>query len=330
MPPRKLPVMTTSERYSLHRCHQQWFWRYRMGLVPKGETVDALWFGIGVHIGLADWYGIGRKRGPHPAKTFAEWCGDEERFIRANFADRDKEWYDRPKFEDARELGIHMLEGYVDKYGKDQNWDVLAVERPFKVIIKSNGVPVGEFWSTWDLVYRDLEDGMIKLADHKTAQAIQLAYLALDPQAGVYVAVAEPILHAEGVLKPDERIEEITFNFLRKSMRDERPMNDQGLYLNKDSSVSKKQPPPYYVREPVERIPAENRTEMQQVADDFAVMQAMRDGVIPITKSKTKDCPQCPFFLMCKAHQAGGDGWEAIMRADYDQLNPYERYEKSA
>jgi PD-(D/E)XK nuclease superfamily len=301
-----------------------------MGLVPRGQMADPLWFGIGIHEALAKWYGKGKRRGPHPAKTFAKWVGQEERDIRANYADRDKEWFDSPKFEDARDLGIAMLEGYVDKYGKDQNWDVIAIERQFRVLVTWDGVPIAEFWSTWDGVYRDLDDGLVKLMEHKTAAQIMLAYLDIDDQGGAYWAVAGPILRAEGVLKLNEQISEITYNFLRKSMQDERPTNDAGMYLNKDGSISKKQPPPYFIREPVERIPAEQKIQMQRLAEEVTVMNAMRDGTIPVTKSTQRDCPSCEFFLMCKTHEHGGNGWEAIMRADFNQANPYGRYEKSA
>lgn len=325
-----VPVITTSERTCFRRCPQKWWWRYRMGLVPRGEMADALWFGIGVHEALAKWYRKGRQRGPRPATTFEKWCGEEERAIRANYADRDKEWFDKPKFEDAKELGISMLESYVDKYGKDDNWNVIAIERQFKVTVTSHGEAVAEFVSTWDGVYEDLEDGLVKLMEHKTATAIQTAYLELDDQGGAYWAVAGAVLRAEGVLGPTENISEITYNFLRKSRQDERPQNEAGLYLNLDGSVSKKQPPPYFVREPVERIPAEQKTQMQRLADEVTVMNAMRDGTLPITKSTTKDCTFCEFFLMCKMHEHGDKGWESVMRSEYFQRNPYDRYEKSA
>lgn len=325
-----IPVLTTSERTAFRRCPQKWWWRYRCGLVPRGDSADALWFGIGIHEALAIWYQLGLKRGRHPAAYFEEWCGEEERYIRANFADRDKEWIDGPKFENARELGINMLERYVEYYGKDQEWDVIAIEHPFRTRLKTNGEPFVEFWSTWDGVYRDLRDGQVYLMEHKTATAIQLAYLALDDQAGAYWAVADPYLRAQGILGKNERIAGITFNFLRKSMGDDRPKDEQGQYLNKDGSVSKKQPPPYFVRETVPRTPAEGRTQLQRMANEVQWMNAIRDGSMPLIKNTGKDCTYCEFFLMCQLHERGGTGWQALRDADFDQLNPYERYEKSA
>lgn len=326
-PRRNLPVITTSERTCFRRCPQRWYWQYRMGLIPIGESIDALWFGIGIHEALALWYREGKKRGPHPAKTFAEWCGEEERWIRAST----EEWDDEAKYEDARELGIAMLEGYVDKYGKDSNWYVISTERSFKIRLRDReGNVIVEFWSTWDGVYRDENDGRIYLMEHKTASQIQTMYLTLDDQGGSYWAVATMILRAEGVLKPKETIAGITYNFLRKAMPDERPRDATGAYLNKDGSVSKRQPAPYFIRENPERFPDEQATQVERLTNEVKWMNAIRDGSLPVIKSTTKDCPFCPFFDMCVLHERGGDDWQELMRAEYVQRNPYERYVKSA
>jgi PD-(D/E)XK nuclease superfamily len=303
-----------------------------MGLVPRGESVDALWFGIGVHEALAQWYRPGLRRGTHPARYFTKWAGEEERYIRSNFSDRDREWFDAPKFDNALDLGTAMLEGYVDKYGKDPEWEVIDTEHPFKtrIFTSREDAPFAEFWSTWDGVYRDLRDGRLYLMEHKTATQIQTAYLPLDDQAGAYWAVAGPYLRAKGILKPDEEIEGITYNFLRKSMPDERPCNEEGQYLNKDGTVSKRQPPPYFVRHTELRVPAEQRTQLMRMADEVKWMNAVRSGEMPVIKNTTKDCTYCEFFLMCQMHEHGGNGWEELMRAEYDQLNPYERYHKDA
>lgn len=302
-----------------------------MGLVPRNESPDALWFGIGVHEALAVWYKSGRQRGVQPATTFAKWCGEEERYISANYSDRDKEWFDKPKFENAKELGIAMLKGYVETYGKDSDWDVIAIEHPFKTRLVIDGEPFVEFWSTWDGVYRYLGDGRIYLMEHKTATQIQLAYLGLDDQAGSYLAVAEAYLKAKDILKPSEHIEGITYNYLRKSMPDERPQNADGQFLNKDGTVSKKQPPKYFVRQTVERTAAESKIQLVRMSNEVQWMNAVRSGEMPVIKNTTKDCTYCEFFTMCQLHERGGNGWEAFMRADFDQLNPYERYQgKSA
>lgn len=309
-----------------------WWWRYREGLSRKGEAPDALWFGIGVHEALAAWYLKGQKRGPHPAETFAKWHGDEVRYIRAAMAERDSEWYDEPRYEEAGELGVAMLEAYVDKYGRDPSWDVLYIETPFKVKITRGGKPIGRFWSTFDGVYRDLDDGLVYLMEHKTASAIDTAYLEIDDQGGSYFSVATQVLRARGVLGTNENIAGVTYNFLRKSLPDDRPVNEEGLSLNKDGSVSKKQPTVAFVRHLVERAPSEVRSQMDRMADEIAVMNAMRDGIIPVTKTPTKQCPRfCEFWNLCTLHERGSErAIEALKRSNFTQSDPYDRYRKSS
>lgn len=321
-----LPIITTTSRSTFRHCPQKYVWRYEMGLTPKGETADALWFGTGVHVALAKWYLKGTKRGLHPAVTFGEWCDDEMREVRASR----EEWEDQPKYEDAYELGVAMLENYVDEYGKDPQWHIIAIEQPFKIKVTWHGKPVALFMSAWDGVFRNLVDDRIYLLENKTASQISLAYLELDDQGGSYWAVASAWLRAKGILGPNENIAGIMYNFLRKTKGDDRPRNEGGAYLNMDGSVSKKQPPPAFVRKIIERSPPEQKTQMERLANEVAVMNAMRDGIIPVTKGSNKDCPRCEFWDICRLHERGGDTWDKLARQLYTKQDPYGRYRKSA
>lgn len=325
-------IVTTSERALAKRCPQAWTWRYREGLVKKGETADALWFGIGVHEALAAWYLRGRKRGPHPADTFEDWVGDEMRFIRAQYAEKDWDWYDEPLYEDARILGTEMLTAYVDLYGDDPEWDVIAVETPFKIGIVRAKKKIGRFWSTFDGVYRDTNTGEIWLMEHKTTAQIDTAYLELDDQGGAYYAVAADLLRSRGVLKPGQNIAGIMYNFLRKSMPDDREKNEEGLSLNKNGSVSKRQPVPMFRREPVERSASEVQSQMERLADEIAVMNALESGLIPTTKTPTKMCPRtCEFWNLCTLHERGNEqAIRAMKKSSFVTVDPYNRYRKSA
>lgn len=327
-----IPILTTSERTLFKRCPQAWRWKYVEGLSTTGEAADALWFGIGVHEALATWYRKGLKRGPHPAKTFEQWVGEEIRFIRAQYAEKDWEWYDEPLYEDARVLGIAMLESYVDHYGKDSEWDVLYTETPFRVGINYQGKKIARFWSTFDGVYRDTGSGLVWVMEHKTASQIDTAYLEIDDQGGSYYAVATEILRARGVLGPRENIAGVMYNFLRKSMPDDRPVNELGESLNKDGSVSKKQPVARFHREPVERSASEVRMQMERMADEVAVMNAVRDNTIPTIKTPTKMCPRiCEYWTLCTLHERGNErAIRAMKKSSFVTIDPYDRYRKSA
>jgi hypothetical protein len=281
-----------------------------MGYKQRSPQADALWFGIGIHEALAQWYLKGSKRGPHPADTFEEWAGEEINFARTYL----DETFDESVWVDAKELGIAMLEQYIDYYGRDSQWDVIATEQEFRVRIMHDQTPLTYFASRWDGVVRDRDDGLIYLLEHKTAAQIVTAYLELDDQGGSYWAVASQLLRRQGILKPDER-----------------PQNADGLYLNKDNSVSKRQPPRAFHREPVERSPKEQNTQLTRIADEVRVMNAVRRGIIPITKTPTKDCPRCPFFIPCTLHERGNKhAFDEVMKNNYRQENPYGDMRKSA
>jgi hypothetical protein len=286
---------------------------YVEGYTSKIVQADALWFGVGIHEALALWYGKGKRRGPHPADTFAKWAGDEIAEVKTYLDDT----YDAPVWEDARDLGIMMLEEYVDFYGKDPYWSIIATEQPFRIAIIRNGQTVAYFRGIWDGVLRDLRTGKIYLLENKTASQINTAYLDMDEQGGSYFAVATAILRAKGILKQNEVIAGIIYNFLRKARPDERPVNEAGLRLNKDGTESKKQPPALFVRELVTRSQPEVRTQLERIADEVEWMEAVRSGALPVTKTNTKDCPRCPFYQPCRLHERGAESYKSILRAHY-------------
>jgi hypothetical protein len=223
-------TIRTSERTTLGRCPQRWAFGYMDELAPL-DVAQPLWFGTAVHESLAQWYQKGTKRGIHPAKFFADYIEREN--IRS-VAVRTEYDEDLVKYEDAIELGIAMLENYVNHYGKDPNWDVIATEFTFHIYIKH---PAGfriRYVGTWDGVFIDKRTGEIWLMEHKTAASIDTSHLRLDNQAGSYWAVAEEVLRKKGILKDGMHIAGIMYNFLKKARRDDRPVNpDTGLTTNK-------------------------------------------------------------------------------------------------
>lgn len=231
--------MRTSERAALKRCVQQWYWTVVEGLTPL-RAANPLWFGSAVHEGLAAWYRPGLERGPHPAETFSEYL-DENRSILVVNEEQETEYVD------ARKLGIAMLEGYVERYGKDERWHVISTEQVFTTYLprpaqRIFGINYPEvrrwlkYVGIWDGVYIDLKTGEVWLMEHKTAASIRVDHLPLDDQAGSYWAIATLMLRKMGVLKPDQEIAGIMYNFLRKQMPDERPVNAEGLRMNSATS----------------------------------------------------------------------------------------------
>jgi hypothetical protein len=314
-----LIVIRTSERAALKRCPQRWWWGWREGWKPK-RPADALWFGSGVHLALAKWYLRGGERGPTPAETWARWVVDEERYIKTQGV-----LIDETKWISARDLGFAMLMDYVDTYGKDDNWDVIATEQPFQVRIQAAHVPGGYiiFSGTFDGVYRDLVDGSLWLMEHKTASGFpNIGFLELDDQASGYFMAAEITLRHKGLISEHEHLSGIMYNYLRKKMPDDRPKDAQGRALNKDGSISKQQDVARYMRHPVWRSVEQRQRTKQAIINEAELMVMYREHRLSITKTPTQDCTFCPFFQMCQLHESDAD-WMEFRDAMFDRRDPY-------
>lgn len=235
-------ILRTSERRDFKRCQTRWWWGWREGLKPRGSEKTPLWFGSGVHLGLAEWYLPGLKRGRHPAETFKEYAEGGIHTIKVQDATEEAV----AQYEDGLSLGVKLLEEYVKHYGTDPSWDFIQAEQAFGLDVpwpreeeRQAGYDVTpgdlllRYHGTYDGVYRDLEDGKIKLLETKTAAAISTSHLSLDDQAGSYWAVAAMTLRAQGLIGPKERLHGITYNFLRKALPDERPVDAEGYATNK-------------------------------------------------------------------------------------------------
>lgn len=209
------------------RCPQKWWWAYQEGLAPK-QVKPALWFGTAVHEALAAWYLPGLKRGPHPAETILQILEPMKKIYVANDEDEGT-------FAEATLLGEQMMNRYVQTYGEDSSWNIIAPEQTFQVWIPHPKRPGRwlRYVGTADGVYIDEETGEVWLLEHKTAAQIKTTHLPLDDQAGSYWAIMNSKLRKMGVLKPGQSIAGIKYNFMRKALDDERPHNHEGLATNK-------------------------------------------------------------------------------------------------
>lgn len=340
-----LPQLRNSERGAFKRCQFLWHLTFQKELRPI-TAAPALRFGTLVHAALAKYYKVGRERGPRPHVTFERLYNKElKEQTRYGFRDEDGTW------EEAGELGVLMLENYLEHYGTDDEWEVLATEQPFRVTVyhpdsydpnhppeaQATAKPWFEMVGIVDGVWRHRPTRKVWIPDHKTTSGIGGTtqhpevpkWLLMDDQAGTYWSFGVLGLIAQGILKKDVKISGMLFNFLRKAKPDERPykiVNKQKLHLNKDGTISKRQPPPYFYRQPIYRDEYDRQMSMQRTLDDFAAIEAARKGA-PILKSPGMfTCPMCPVRDVCELHETGSD-WESMLQMTTQQWDPYADHE---
>lgn len=354
------PMVRTSERSSFNACRFQW----QLAYVDRLETREArppLRFGSLVHKALELRYPPGLKRGPHPARTF-------EKLYQESLDEAENKWGfkvgqddDDRAWADALDIGVDMLEMYVEQYGRDEDIEVIASEMSFSVPVFARPAgpddPIGHPWiacnpdadgavhlfnyaGTIDGVWRTRIDGRVRINDYKTCSGDPIKEAqskgVLDEQATAYwtwgadALVDKGILRRTGSAKKHPNIRDLDgmlYTFLHKGKRDPRPKNAQGQSLNKDNSVSKKQPVPMFHRELVYRSEADQDAARQRAVDQFVEMQACRLGELPIYKSPgtgypNQQCKGCEFRDVCELHEIGED-WQSLARATLVEWDPY-------
>jgi hypothetical protein len=315
----------TSERRDFKTCRQKWWWAYVENLTSM-QIRPALGFGDLCHQALAIYYPPGIKRGPHPAGAFEKLYKD---FVNEHGTMYMKVTDDEPA-EDAYDLGMEMLTGYVEHWGKDDRWKIIQPEQPIKVRIFRGRGPAGKpieiyYVCVMDAVVLDRQIKKYGLFEHKTTGSMRKfgAPLALDEQAGSYWTYGYDWM-LEQNFKSD--FDFIMYNFLRKGHKDDRPTNQLGQSLNKDGSVSKRQPNPLFWREPVMRSEGDRETMKHRVMQEVEEMELCRRGKLAIYKNPDDHCYWCQFKDMCEVHETGSD-WESMKEELYIAGNPYEVYE---
>ena len=249
---------------------------------------------------------------------------------------------------DANELAHSMIDGHLALYGHDDNWEVIAAEQRFSVLIPDprpeyKGKAVCNYIGTIDLIVRELDTGEVWLDDTKTAARIYTHHLTLLEQPTAYVAVGTHTLREQGLIGPEERVRGIIFDFMRKGLADNRPVNSEGLRCNKplkkhysdalfhlpgfnekwtiaqmeqfaaNSNVtvygdpSKDQGAPLFLREKIEKTPKECARQIKRIGEEALHMKAIRAGQLPILKTPQDNCNWCDFFELCELDESGGD-----------------------
>lgn len=320
------PLTRSSARIDFKRCPKKWYWRWCLGLVSKAKTFGALDLGAWVHEAFARWYVIGRKRNGSLLKHFQDASNDAIENAVTNGAPE----HEILKASELQFLGEALMKSYVERYGRDSEVEILEREIPLEFTFPYKGEVLAKHKLKPDAIYRDRSTGNVWLFEHKTAASIQTTHLVIDDQARPYAAMAEPALRKAKVIRPDESVRGIMYNFIRKAFPDTRKMDVQGRYLNRNGTVSKKQPPPYFLRHPVEISDRAKAVTLRRLRIEVLTMMGLRQSIIDgemdpmwIPKTPHKSCPKfCQYFTMCRLEEEGADITD-MRRNLYIRENPY-------
>lgn len=341
-PPDDLPKLRTSERTTLKACEFRWSLTYGLKSEPI-TSAPALRFGGLVHAALAAYYKPGIRRGPHPAKTFLRLYEQELTTAeKMGFRDEDGKW------QEAGGLGEAMLNNYVEQYGADDRWEVIATEMQFSTLVTrevrkdewphSKVEPWFNYVGTLDGVWRDRGTKHLWIPDHKTTSGIGGTvdhpsippYLLMDDQAGAYWSFGVEFLRQQGILKENQKLAGMLFNFMRKAMPDDRPykiVKGKRLHLNQDGSVSKRQPPPYFFRCPIHRDEYDRAYAKERAREEYRRIELLRAGELTVTKTPGMfTCTTCPVRDACELHETGND-WESLLKETMRPADFYSAHE---
>lgn len=327
MSPADLPLFRSHEGIDYKRCKKKWYWRWRKGYVLKRRPIGALDLGTWVHEALALWYTPVRGGSRHDVDLADLFSNIAESAIQwASYDGATEEQLD--KAEELYMLGKAVLEAYQEAY-RDDGFETIAAEIPMEVDVHDpDGNPVAVYKLKPDLVgyYR----GGIWLFEHKTAAAIRTDHLVIDDQARPYGALAEMELRRQGLIKKGDKLKGIMYNFLRKGMPDERAVNEKGLALNKNGTISKRQSAPLFKRHPVllgdKAKAATLRRKRIEILEIIGMTRMLREGRLQprwLEKTPHWSCPkQCDYFPICSLEEDGADTRD-MERSLYRRENPY-------
>lgn len=294
------------------RCPKQWYWKWRRGLTPKAKSFGALDLGTWAHTGMENWYVPGGIRQGVLADHFNDAAN-------TSIADAERAGAPDHQIEKAEELaalGEAMCKSYEAHYGQDEDLEVIGTEIPLEFTFPDHrGRLAAKHLLKPDAIVLVKSTGKIWVWENKTATSIQTEHLVIDDQARPYGAMAERALKEKGIIGRKDAIEGVMYNFLRKAFPDERKRDAAGKALNRDGSVSKKQPAPLFLRHPVYMTTEAKRVTLSRLRSETlritAVAQEVRSGMIDpadIPKTPHKSCPRfCDYFTMCHVEEGGGN-----------------------
>lgn len=325
-------LIRAHERMTFKRCPRKWYWAWRKGYVPRASSFGALELGTWAHIAWENWYGTGYTRNGSLADHV--WSAAEESIALAQ-ANKAPEHVIDTAWEFAA-LGKHMMGAYEKHYGSDPTIDVIGAEIPLEFSLGEQMIHILKP----DMLFRYRGENRHEywLMENKTASSLsgRTAHLKIDDQARPYGAMAELALKNAGILGKADTIAGITYNYARKALPDLRNVNEQGEALNKNGTVSARQPAPMFARQKLTMTRQQKAITLHRILAESRVLKDTTKGLrigfiqfddLPLTPHHS--CPRfCQFFALCEAVESGAD-ISNMERTMYRRENPYDYAEST-
>lgn len=92
--------------------------------------------------------------------------------------------------------------------------------------------------------------------------------------------------------------------------------------------VSSSQPPKRFERKIVRKNPQQQNRQIRRMSEDLTAMSLVRNGVVPATKTPTRECSFCPFVDICEIDEKGMD-YSELARDLFTTWDPYATHRKA-
>lgn len=352
--PVKITSTSATERGGFRKCRRQWFLTTVHRLDQQEGNVHTF-LGTIYHAGLEAYY----RTLMDPAAT------DDDAEVAALDAFQDA--YDRdivtiekqlgflwqyglPAFREMAELGMEMLQNYLERERLDPLFDeIIAVEFRVNVAIRSpKGRKVGVLSVQTDAVGR--KDGILRVADHKTAsRELPSAHLDLDDQ--LSAEVFSWWLHSNEF--PTEAVYNVSYKKAASPPKQIKGSKTQPVKLSKDKSqgttyelyraeidrlgldpsdygdilahlktIEISGENPLFRREVVFRTPEQMDAFGRDLYFEWLDMrQVAREPERAYPNPTPDNCGRCPVRIICTTIQDGGDVG-TIIRSGYVVASP--------
>lgn len=204
--PKNAIVITYSEMDTFRQCPLKHKWSYRDRWVKPAKDGSALSRGslwhevMEVHYTWLQRFGDRRKADP------AGLLADIREFVHVHLL-----YDEQAKQTEDQVLVEWMYDGYVERYGTDPNWEILAIESAGQVRLPVPGKPKarGRYWLRFkiDMVIRDRTTGQVWIVDHKSAKDFtRQTEIDIDDQFGLYTFALRMLgIQSFGFIRSDAR-----------------------------------------------------------------------------------------------------------------------------